>query len=169
MLAQKRSIVNIQYFLRTCCPFCTLQRHAFINNEHCHCFRFYWCAAVCIVLTLLLLFFLTPLQRCYLRHYFFIISIYFPVTLHFSSSLCITFLLYTNFYAFYSISIDACPSHIYGIGLRAHNSCWWWIWRKFCAPRELRSRTIHIGRPCEEKYPPNEIRNQVRITSVCVC
>lgn len=41
------------------------------------------------------------------------------------------------------------------------NSCWWWIWRKFCSPRELRSRTIHIGRPCEEKYPPNEIRNQV--------
>ncbi|XP_055302902.1 probable phospholipid-transporting ATPase IIA isoform X2 [Sitodiplosis mosellana] len=39
-------------------------------------------------------------------------------------------------------------------------SCWWWIWRKFCSPRELRSRTIHIGRPCEEKYPPNEIRNQ---------
>lgn len=49
-------------------------------------------------------------------------------------------------------------------------SCWWWIWRKFCSPRELRSRTIHIGRPCEEKYPPNEIRNQVsafHVITIC--
>lgn len=45
-------------------------------------------------------------------------------------------------------------------------SCWWWIWKKFCAPRELRSRTIHIGKRCEEKYPKNEIRNQVSVLDI---
>lgn len=40
-------------------------------------------------------------------------------------------------------------------------SCWWWAWRKWCAPRELRARSVNIGRPCDEKFPPNEIRNQV--------
>ncbi|XP_058981226.1 probable phospholipid-transporting ATPase IIB isoform X2 [Musca domestica] len=33
-------------------------------------------------------------------------------------------------------------------------------WRKWFAPRELRSRTVHLGRATTEKFPPNEIRNQ---------
>lgn len=48
------------------------------------------------------------------------------------------------------------------INFRFIDSCWWWIWKKFCSPRELQARTVHIGRPCDEKYPRNEIRNQVR-------
>ncbi|XP_037913734.1 probable phospholipid-transporting ATPase IIA isoform X2 [Hermetia illucens] len=38
--------------------------------------------------------------------------------------------------------------------------CWWWAWRKWFAPRELRARTVRIGRSIDEKFPPNEIRNQ---------
>ncbi|XP_013099837.2 probable phospholipid-transporting ATPase IIA isoform X1 [Stomoxys calcitrans] len=33
-------------------------------------------------------------------------------------------------------------------------------WRKWFAPRELRARTVHLGRATTEKFPPNEIRNQ---------
>ncbi|XP_039441902.1 probable phospholipid-transporting ATPase IIA isoform X2 [Culex pipiens pallens] len=39
-------------------------------------------------------------------------------------------------------------------------SCWCWAWRKWCASKELKPRTILIGRPTAEKFPPNEIRNQ---------
>uniref|UniRef100_A0AAG5DB84 Phospholipid-transporting ATPase n=1 Tax=Anopheles atroparvus TaxID=41427 RepID=A0AAG5DB84_ANOAO len=39
-------------------------------------------------------------------------------------------------------------------------SCWCWAWRKWCASKELKPRTIYIGRPLTEKFPPNEIRNQ---------
>uniref|UniRef100_A0A1S4JIA1 Phospholipid-transporting ATPase n=1 Tax=Culex quinquefasciatus TaxID=7176 RepID=A0A1S4JIA1_CULQU len=38
--------------------------------------------------------------------------------------------------------------------------CWCWAWRKWCASKELKPRTILIGRPTAEKFPPNEIRNQ---------
>ncbi|XP_021700872.1 probable phospholipid-transporting ATPase IIA isoform X1 [Aedes aegypti] len=38
--------------------------------------------------------------------------------------------------------------------------CWCWAWRKWCASKELKPRTIFIGRPSTEKFPPNEIRNQ---------
>lgn len=76
---------------------------------------------------------------------------------------CAFFSLYIKFYDFFLIPRYV-PNLCHFNWIACHNSCWWWIWRKFCAPRELRSRTIHIGRPCEEKYPPNEIRNQVRIS-----
>lgn len=33
-------------------------------------------------------------------------------------------------------------------------------WKKWFAPRELRARTVNLGRPTIEKFPPNEIRNQ---------
>ncbi|XP_053960131.1 probable phospholipid-transporting ATPase IIB isoform X3 [Anastrepha ludens] len=33
-------------------------------------------------------------------------------------------------------------------------------WRKWFSPRELRARTVHLGRATTEKFPPNEIRNQ---------
>ncbi|EDW76123.1 uncharacterized protein Dwil_GK14835, isoform A [Drosophila willistoni] len=33
-------------------------------------------------------------------------------------------------------------------------------WRKWFRPRELRARTVHMGRVNTEKFPPNEIRNQ---------
>ncbi|XP_037959710.1 probable phospholipid-transporting ATPase IIB isoform X3 [Teleopsis dalmanni] len=39
----------------------------------------------------------------------------------------------------------------------------WYIfscWRKWFAPRELRARTVNLGRGSPEKFPPNEIRNQ---------
>ncbi|XP_055550514.1 probable phospholipid-transporting ATPase IIA isoform X2 [Wyeomyia smithii] len=39
-------------------------------------------------------------------------------------------------------------------------SCWCWAWRKWCASKELKPRTILIGKPSTEKFPPNEIRNQ---------
>ncbi|XP_055550513.1 probable phospholipid-transporting ATPase IIA isoform X1 [Wyeomyia smithii] len=38
--------------------------------------------------------------------------------------------------------------------------CWCWAWRKWCASKELKPRTILIGKPSTEKFPPNEIRNQ---------
>ncbi|KAJ6649236.1 putative phospholipid-transporting ATPase IIB [Pseudolycoriella hygida] len=38
--------------------------------------------------------------------------------------------------------------------------CWCWAFRRWCSPRELRSRSIKIGQVCEEKFPPNKIRNQ---------
>ncbi|XP_055637865.1 probable phospholipid-transporting ATPase IIA isoform X1 [Toxorhynchites rutilus septentrionalis] len=38
--------------------------------------------------------------------------------------------------------------------------CWCWAWRKWCASKELKPRTILIGRPTAEKFPANEIRNQ---------
>ncbi|XP_055713662.1 probable phospholipid-transporting ATPase IIA isoform X2 [Phlebotomus papatasi] len=38
--------------------------------------------------------------------------------------------------------------------------CWWWLWRKWFSAKEFRSRTVHIGKHCDEKFPPNEIRNQ---------
>uniref|UniRef100_A0A6M2E149 Phospholipid-transporting ATPase n=1 Tax=Xenopsylla cheopis TaxID=163159 RepID=A0A6M2E149_XENCH len=44
--------------------------------------------------------------------------------------------------------------------LRTMCSCWCWAWRKWCAPRDLKSRTVHIGQPSIEKFPPNAIRNQ---------
>ncbi|KAM7353941.1 putative phospholipid-transporting ATPase IIB isoform 2-T2 [Cochliomyia hominivorax] len=33
-------------------------------------------------------------------------------------------------------------------------------WRKWFSARELRARTVHLGRATNEKFPPNEIRNQ---------
>lgn len=33
-------------------------------------------------------------------------------------------------------------------------------WKKWFRPRELRARTVNLGRPTTEKFPPNEIRNQ---------
>lgn len=33
-------------------------------------------------------------------------------------------------------------------------------WRKWFRPRELRARTVNLGRANTEKFPPNEIRNQ---------
>ncbi|KAH8255481.1 hypothetical protein KR038_004257 [Drosophila bunnanda] len=33
-------------------------------------------------------------------------------------------------------------------------------WRKWFRPRELRARTVNLGRVNTEKFPPNEIRNQ---------
>uniref|UniRef100_A0A336KXN3 Phospholipid-transporting ATPase n=1 Tax=Culicoides sonorensis TaxID=179676 RepID=A0A336KXN3_CULSO len=38
--------------------------------------------------------------------------------------------------------------------------CWWWTVRRWCAAKELRSRTVYIGKTSTEKFPPNEIRNQ---------
>ncbi|XP_058818955.1 probable phospholipid-transporting ATPase IIA isoform X1 [Topomyia yanbarensis] len=38
--------------------------------------------------------------------------------------------------------------------------CWCWAWRRWCASKELKPRTIMIGKPSMEKFPPNEIRNQ---------
>lgn len=74
--------------------------------------------------------------------------------MHFNNIICFIF-----FFIFHSVCLYHCSCRL---TLRAY-SCWWWIWRKFCSTRELRSRTIHIGRPCEEKYPPNSIRNQVSV------
>ncbi|XP_037033899.1 probable phospholipid-transporting ATPase IIA isoform X2 [Bradysia coprophila] len=39
-------------------------------------------------------------------------------------------------------------------------SCWCWAFRRWCSPRELRARSIKVGQVCEEKFPPNKIRNQ---------
>lgn len=42
-------------------------------------------------------------------------------------------------------------------------SCWVRFWQRFCGPREIRSRTIHLGKPNLDKYgqfPANAIRNQ---------
>ncbi|KRT85253.1 hydrolase [Oryctes borbonicus] len=39
-------------------------------------------------------------------------------------------------------------------------SCWCLLWRRCCGPRELRSRTIHLGKPTYGQYPANAIRNQ---------
>lgn len=39
-------------------------------------------------------------------------------------------------------------------------SCWCSLWRRCCGPRELRSRTIHLGRTTSGQYPANAIRNQ---------
>ncbi|XP_063989984.1 probable phospholipid-transporting ATPase IIA isoform X1 [Diachasmimorpha longicaudata] len=38
--------------------------------------------------------------------------------------------------------------------------CCSWMWRRCCRERELRARTIHIGKPIGEKFPTNVIRNQ---------
>ncbi|XP_055382006.1 probable phospholipid-transporting ATPase IIA isoform X2 [Condylostylus longicornis] len=38
--------------------------------------------------------------------------------------------------------------------------CWCLAWRKWFAAPVLRSRTVHLGRTSDEKFPPNEIRNQ---------
>lgn len=87
---------------------------------------------------------------------FLVYSIYNTSLAHICSlvTFCVLFL-----FVFFLFSILLYP-YLLGCSSRVC-SCWWWIWRKFCSPRELRSRTIHIGRPNEEKYPPNEIRNQV--------
>lgn len=79
------------------------------------------------------------------------------------SSILSTCVLTTCFSFAFSFLFD---TSLFGSDCLRANSCWWWIWRKFCSPRELRSRTIHIGRPCEEKYPPNEIRNQVSVLQI---
>ncbi|XP_018322977.1 probable phospholipid-transporting ATPase IIB isoform X2 [Agrilus planipennis] len=39
-------------------------------------------------------------------------------------------------------------------------SCWCSIWRRCCGPRELRSRTICLGKPMTGQFPENTIRNQ---------
>lgn len=39
-------------------------------------------------------------------------------------------------------------------------SCWCSLWRRCCGPRELRSRTIHLGKPTVGQFPANTIRNQ---------
>ncbi|XP_069687692.1 probable phospholipid-transporting ATPase IIB isoform X2 [Periplaneta americana] len=38
--------------------------------------------------------------------------------------------------------------------------CCSWLWRRCCRERELKSRTIIVGRPSVEKFPANVIRNQ---------
>ncbi|KAI8121231.1 hypothetical protein FF38_02552 [Lucilia cuprina] len=38
--------------------------------------------------------------------------------------------------------------------------CFCGCWRKWFSARELRARTVHLGRATTEKFPPNEIRNQ---------
>ncbi|XP_055848334.1 probable phospholipid-transporting ATPase IIA isoform X1 [Episyrphus balteatus] len=38
--------------------------------------------------------------------------------------------------------------------------CWGRAWRKWFSARELRARTVCLGRPTSDKFPPNEIRNQ---------
>ncbi|PSN40754.1 putative phospholipid-transporting ATPase IIB [Blattella germanica] len=38
--------------------------------------------------------------------------------------------------------------------------CCSWLWRRCCRERELKSRTIVVGRPSPEKFPANVIRNQ---------
>ncbi|SPP85758.1 blast:Probable phospholipid-transporting ATPase IIB [Drosophila guanche] len=38
--------------------------------------------------------------------------------------------------------------------------CIFSCWRKWFRPRELRARTVNLGRVNTEKFPPNEIRNQ---------
>ncbi|KAH8403327.1 hypothetical protein KR222_010825 [Zaprionus bogoriensis] len=38
--------------------------------------------------------------------------------------------------------------------------CFCSCWRKWFRPRELRARTVNLGRANTEKFPPNEIRNQ---------
>lgn len=40
------------------------------------------------------------------------------------------------------------------------SSCWCSLWRRCCGPRELRSRTIHLGKPTVGQFPANTIRNQ---------
>lgn len=39
-------------------------------------------------------------------------------------------------------------------------SCWCSIWRKCCGPTELRSRTIHLGKPTVGSFPANAIKNR---------
>ncbi|KAF5305095.1 hypothetical protein FQA39_LY09357 [Lamprigera yunnana] len=39
-------------------------------------------------------------------------------------------------------------------------SCFCSMWRRCCGPRELRSRTIHLGKPTSGQFPANTIRNQ---------
>lgn len=39
-------------------------------------------------------------------------------------------------------------------------SCWCSIFRKCCGPRELRPRTILLGKPTIGQFPANAIRNQ---------
>lgn len=39
-------------------------------------------------------------------------------------------------------------------------SCCQWLWRRCCRERELRSRSITVGRVSTEKFPANVIRNQ---------
>lgn len=39
-------------------------------------------------------------------------------------------------------------------------SCWCSIFRKCCGPRELRPRTILLGKPTVGQFPANAIRNQ---------
>ncbi|KAK5649128.1 hypothetical protein RI129_004020 [Pyrocoelia pectoralis] len=39
-------------------------------------------------------------------------------------------------------------------------SCLCSMWRRCCGPRELRSRTIHLGKPTLGQFPANTIRNQ---------
>ncbi|XP_044738524.1 probable phospholipid-transporting ATPase IIB isoform X3 [Chrysoperla carnea] len=51
------------------------------------------------------------------------------------------------------------------INKRQHeiSCCWVRFWQRFCGPREIRSRTIHLGKPNLDKYgqfPANAIRNQ---------
>ncbi|XP_037033898.1 probable phospholipid-transporting ATPase IIA isoform X1 [Bradysia coprophila] len=44
--------------------------------------------------------------------------------------------------------------------VRMFCGCWCWAFRRWCSPRELRARSIKVGQVCEEKFPPNKIRNQ---------
>ncbi|XP_022904487.2 probable phospholipid-transporting ATPase IIA isoform X1 [Onthophagus taurus] len=38
--------------------------------------------------------------------------------------------------------------------------CWCSLWRRCCGPRELRPRTIYLGKPTMGQFPANAIRNQ---------
>ena len=42
--------------------------------------------------------------------------------------------------------------------------CWCWAWRKWCAPRELKSRTVYIGNRYagDDKKKKNLIKNEIR-------
>lgn len=39
-------------------------------------------------------------------------------------------------------------------------SCWCSLFRRCCGPRELRPRTIMLGKPTAGQFPANAIRNQ---------
>ncbi|CAO1355510.1 unnamed protein product [Diamesa tonsa] len=44
------------------------------------------------------------------------------------------------------------------------SGCWCWAWRKWCAPRELKSRTVYIGNRYagDDKKKKNLIKNEIR-------
>lgn len=88
---------------------------------------------------------------------------------HFSLSFFQQFFIFILIHKFFCACYTECSrarkmskkcGHFVNVFLFIIYSCWIRFWHRFCGPREIRSRTVHLGKPTFGQFPANAIRNQ---------